>query len=293
MDIRPFISYAREDREVAQRLYRDLRAAGAQPWLDTEDLLGGQDWEVSITRAIRESSQFLALISAHSVNKKGFVQKELRHALELLETFPPDEVFVIPVRLDSSRPRHDRLSALHWIDLFPSYEMGFGRLVRSLRLDKPESVAGVEIGDMQNVKLSHPDPLRRDDEGFLTLESVITMVLSRVQGRQDLRSDPLLLFENSYQRTWLVVTERVIACVLDDRTKNELYDPLRWQCRHRFALPVEVKPYQKSVGLIHLGAEHQDWLYSIRLHPDPVRLKAEVEFLLLEPPPTQPMKPWP
>jgi hypothetical protein len=89
MSARPFISYAREDREIAQRLYGDLRTNLAQPWIDTEDLLGGQDWEPAITKAIQECSHFLALISSNSVNKKGFVQKELRHALELLQSFPP------------------------------------------------------------------------------------------------------------------------------------------------------------------------------------------------------------
>jgi len=120
----------------------------------------------------------------------------------------------------------------------------------------------------------------RDDEGFLTSTSVGELVLARVQGRQRLRTAPILLFENSYQRTWLVVTERVVACVLDDIEKPSAYDPMRWQCRHRFALPVEVEPYKKTVGLIHLGPEHRDWLYSIRLHPDPARLSDEFEMLL-------------
>src|SRR3954453_17906892 len=118
MSVRPFISYAREDRETALRLYRDLHENGARPWLDVEDLVGGENWKHAITRAISESSHFIALISVHSVNKQGFVQKELRQALDLLETFPPGEVFVIPVRLDDSKPRHEQLADLHWLDIF-------------------------------------------------------------------------------------------------------------------------------------------------------------------------------
>ncbi len=36
-----FISYAKEDYETAKRLYDDLKEAGAEPWLDDEDLLSG------------------------------------------------------------------------------------------------------------------------------------------------------------------------------------------------------------------------------------------------------------
>jgi hypothetical protein len=88
MVVRPFISYAREDRAVALQIYRDLSALGARPWIDVEDLLGGQEWKRAITHAISESSHFIALISAKSVSKQGFVQKELRQALDLLDHFP-------------------------------------------------------------------------------------------------------------------------------------------------------------------------------------------------------------
>ena len=34
-----FISYAREDRDVATRLYNDTGEAGVKPWMDREDFL--------------------------------------------------------------------------------------------------------------------------------------------------------------------------------------------------------------------------------------------------------------
>jgi len=137
-----FISYAHEDLETARRLYRDLNSLGADPWLDKEDLLAGQDWEREIVRSIRESSHVLALISQHSVNKRGFVQKELRQALEVLKEIPPDEIFIIPCRLDDSKPRHERLSKLHWVDLFSSYEDGLSQIARSLGLPTPAAEGG-------------------------------------------------------------------------------------------------------------------------------------------------------
>lgn len=132
---RIFISYAREDRDSALRLYRELRQAGLEPWIDVEDLVGGQDWRLAVGEAIRSSSYFVALISKNSVSKKGYVQKELREAMEVLQQLPPGQIYLVPVRLDESVPTHEVLSDLHWIDLFSSYSQGLQRLLKSLEVE--------------------------------------------------------------------------------------------------------------------------------------------------------------
>jgi hypothetical protein len=137
---RPFISYAKEDGETAERLHDDLCRLGADPWLDRHALRGGEPWKQAIREALRNSTHVLALISARSVTKTGFVQNELRQALELLDSVPPEKIFIIPIRLDNSIPRHERLNDLHWIDLFPEYENGLKRIAESLDL-APESSA--------------------------------------------------------------------------------------------------------------------------------------------------------
>lgn len=133
----PFISYAREDGEFAARLCADLKLAGAAPWLDREQLIGGEDWASAITRALQTSTHFVAVMSTRSVGKKGFVQKELRRALDLLEEFPPGHVFLVPVRLDDCQSTHLQLTRLQRIDFFPNYRRGFEGLVRSLGLNPP------------------------------------------------------------------------------------------------------------------------------------------------------------
>jgi hypothetical protein len=155
--IAPFISYAHEDRDLAGRLYHDLASAGTNPWLDAEKLLGGQDWQAAIRKAIHEATHFIALISEHSVNKRGFVQKELRHALEVLAEFPPNQIFVIPVRLDSSDSQDEQLRRLHRIDLFPDYRKGLKRLYDSLgiasdlSIAKPAITAAVKVGQTDSL----------------------------------------------------------------------------------------------------------------------------------------------
>jgi hypothetical protein len=85
-------------------------------WLDVVSLVGGQNWEHEIRKAIGDSIFFIALISAHSINKRGYVQKELKEALKIMEQLPENEIYIIPVRLDDSVPTYDKLKHIHWID---------------------------------------------------------------------------------------------------------------------------------------------------------------------------------
>ena len=134
---RIFISYASEDRDTALQLYRDLRQEGLEPWIDVEDLLGGQDWRLAIGQAIRSSSHVLALISRNSVSKRGYVQKELHYAIEALQQVPPEEIFLIPIRLEDVSPSHPALINLHRVDLFASYEEGLQRIFKSIGVKQP------------------------------------------------------------------------------------------------------------------------------------------------------------
>lgn len=127
-----FLSYAHEDSEPAQRLYTDLKKSGANVWFDRECLLPGQKWKATIKQAIVDSRFFIALLSVNSVNKKGYVQKELKDALEILDEYPDSAIFLIPVRLDTSRPLDRRLHDLQWVDMFPDWSDGLRRILRVL-----------------------------------------------------------------------------------------------------------------------------------------------------------------
>lgn len=131
-----FISYAREDEAKARMLYHDLRRIGAMPWLDKENLLPGEEWKMAIAAAIEKSDYFIALLSSESVNKKGYVQKELRLALDVLEMIPPGKIYVIPARINECKPSHLKLRELNWVDLFPSWELGIKNIQLALEIEE-------------------------------------------------------------------------------------------------------------------------------------------------------------
>ncbi len=131
-----FISYAKEDREMAKRLYDDLRNDGIKLWFDEEELLPGQDWKLIIPDVIRKSRFFIALLSSKSLTTRGFVQKEMKIALEVLDELPVNDMFIIPVRMDDCTPMDERLLRLKTADLFPSYEKGLAKILRTLQAGK-------------------------------------------------------------------------------------------------------------------------------------------------------------
>ena len=124
-----FLIYAREDLETARKLTAALREHGFRPWLDVEEIMPGQVWQKAVTRAIEQSAAALVLVSAH-LQKKGFVQEELKVALETLQEREEGLSPVIPVRLDDSEVP-ERLSHVQWVDM--SEQRGMERLVSGLR----------------------------------------------------------------------------------------------------------------------------------------------------------------
>jgi hypothetical protein len=128
--VRVFICHASEDKVRMQQLCKNLRDDGFEPWLDDEHLLPGQDWELEINAAVRQSDAILVCLSSFSVEKVGFVQKELKRILDYAEYQPEGRIFVIPVRLEPC-PVPVSLSKWQNADLFS--QNGYERLRQGLR----------------------------------------------------------------------------------------------------------------------------------------------------------------
>jgi hypothetical protein len=98
--VKIFISYARDDAEQVSEIYHRLKAVGFEPWIDSEDLLPGVKWKGAIIKAVREADLFLLCVSSRSRNREGFIQRELKIALDQLEEKTSDHIYFIPVRLE-------------------------------------------------------------------------------------------------------------------------------------------------------------------------------------------------
>jgi sugar/nucleoside kinase (ribokinase family) len=139
-----FISYAREDEEKVQEFYQKLSDAGFKPWMDKEDIVGGERWKSRIPQAIRRSDFFLACMSANSVTKRGWIQKEIRDALDIWQEKLDSDIYLIPVRLEDCEVP-ESLCDFQWVDLFK--EEGWTRLVEA-----------IQVGIDRRIEITKPIP---------------------------------------------------------------------------------------------------------------------------------------
>jgi formylglycine-generating enzyme required for sulfatase activity len=126
------------------------------PWLDEEKLLPGQNWRLEIPKALDESDVIIICLSRNSVDKEGYVQKEIRFALDKALEMPEGRIFLIPARLEECEVP-ESLKSYHWVDLF---EKNWGRkLMQSLNLRAANlpGVRQVKVTDESSPKLSKPE----------------------------------------------------------------------------------------------------------------------------------------
>lgn len=129
---RIFLCYARPDQEKVSLLYEDLVTVGQIPWMDKKCIQGGEKWETAIRRAIRASDFFVVCLSNKSVNRRGYVQREIRLALNIWDEKLDDDIYLIPVRLEDCDVTHERLREIQRVDWFEPD--GFLRLIQSIRV---------------------------------------------------------------------------------------------------------------------------------------------------------------
>ena len=137
---RIFLAHASEDKPQVRQLYDQLKELGLSPWLDTVDLIPGQNWREEIPRAIKNAAFCLACLSKRSIDKRSYVQREFRYALSAYADRPPGSIYLIPVRLDDCEVPDLRIAELelnlrdlHWVDLFA--ENGLKKLIDAIELE--------------------------------------------------------------------------------------------------------------------------------------------------------------
>jgi CheY-like chemotaxis protein len=125
-----FLCYAHADREPVVDLYNRLETCGFIPWMDSERIYGGEPWEKVIRRAIETTDIFIVCLSSNSILRRGIIQFEINSAIEVYKQRLPEDIFIMPLRLEDVRIDDDRLKEFNWIDLF--VKDGFQRVARSI-----------------------------------------------------------------------------------------------------------------------------------------------------------------
>jgi hypothetical protein len=131
-----FLCHSSGDKERVRGLYKLLTQVGVAPWLDEQDLIPGQEWESEVKKAVRASDIVLVCLSKSSITKQGFVQKEIKFALDVADEKPPGTIYIIPARLEECEIP-ERLSKWHCVDFFKTNE--FRKLIEAIRVSSERS----------------------------------------------------------------------------------------------------------------------------------------------------------
>lgn len=143
-----FISFTETDDEFAEKLYRDLKAAGIHCWRWKEDAKWGKTLMKSIDEAVRLYQKVVVVCSEKSLNSP-IVLREINRALlkeDVLARQGLDNEVLFPIRVDNyvleGWEHHRKADVIEknlgdfcqW-RVAEEYEKSLNRLIRDLKLE--------------------------------------------------------------------------------------------------------------------------------------------------------------
>ena len=89
-----FLSYASQDADAARRICDALRAMSVEVWFDQSALRGGDAWDASIRRQIKDCALFMPIISANTQARvEGYFRQNGIWLRAVLSTWPKTRRF--------------------------------------------------------------------------------------------------------------------------------------------------------------------------------------------------------
>lgn len=129
MQLTVFLCHSAGDKPAVRNLHKRLKESDVAAWLDEEELIPGEDWAAAMPDVVKRSDVVVICLSESSIGKTGYVQKEIRIALDAADERPEGTIFLIPLRLEECVVP-DRLKKWHYVNLYE--ERGYKRLMVAL-----------------------------------------------------------------------------------------------------------------------------------------------------------------
>lgn len=214
-----FLSHSSSDQEIVTQLYSDLQKAGFAPWMDSEDVLPGEDWRKASEEALKNSDVFIFCLSesVESFNRDPAKEKELYFALEALALHPERTVLVIPALLslpsnaDVSHYIPTPLQSFRFIDFDFNYDKGLEELIIGLQ----------KFSDRLRVNSSK---IVRNSRNFLISEIELSNIRCFEKLTIDLKENDkpiqwaMILGDNAVGKTTLLRSIALGLCNVSDAT---------------------------------------------------------------------------
>jgi hypothetical protein len=205
-----FLAHASEDKKTVRAVYKKLKAAGLEPWLDEENLMPGVRWDDEIKEAIKKARFFIACISKNSVGKNGYIQKELRLALSELEYKSPGFIYFIPALIEDVELPNVNVGTINLRDyqaarIFDSEQ--FDRLITHLQdqANVASKIRKRENPDLNNLRVAISDG---------QLETSLRILSEYVQDKNNDLQNSVTLLASRYSK---ITKENILGLISQEQ----------------------------------------------------------------------------
>lgn len=186
-----FVSYSRRNKNIAERLARDLSDAGLEVWIDFRQIHGGEMWENEIYRGLQRSDVLVLCLSPDAVASE-WVQREVNTARE-------QNKFIMPIMIVNALDQLRRTPALNWveqlqyIDFENRYEEAFPQLLQALPGKRRiNAFDDVPVEDIPNPFKGLEAFQQTDAAFFFGRENLISKALKNMQRAEEVHFLPVV-----------------------------------------------------------------------------------------------------
>ncbi len=278
-----FISYARPDQAVAEKVEDCLATAGVRVFRDTNDIRVGANWDMTIEQALQECQRMVLLLSRSSMPFRKEVHREWFY-------FDQRRKPIYPLYIEDCEP-HSRFFAYNHIDARSDLSNALKRLLDDLRLDfdLPEAMTGADrIGVFEGVEIekrSLPEALQALLKAVCDPESSVALSVEEAKAISDHKPDKLTGYRLGRIAKWSLPQHRldkrfVNLTLLLDKGESE---PQRWQRAEDFRFKDLREALEKTPdhpALVLLGAPgsgKSTLLHRLQLDDSMDRLRDDAE----------------
>lgn len=152
-----FVSYAHQDRTVANAVCATLEGHGIRCWIAPRDILPGSDWGEAIIDALKEAKIMILVFSSGS-NESEQIKREVERAVH-------QGIAVVPFRIEDVLPNKTLeyfISTQHWLDaLTPPLEDHLAHLAETITVLLAKKVGKekpVHVGEEEPAPAPAPPP---------------------------------------------------------------------------------------------------------------------------------------
>ncbi|MCB9451340.1 MAG: HEAT repeat domain-containing protein [Anaerolineaceae bacterium] len=168
MDYDVFISYSRKDgNEYAERLQKELEAAGYKVWRDIRNINPAQDFTAEIEMGIKNSGAIALCLTPDTQRDNSFVRREIQYAL--VENRP-----VFPCRIHPITP-HISVINNEWLEFHSDWKRAFDRLCAIIHDPNLQAASGTYQKPLENPFRDYLQALYRQIVDYLS-RAVIRLI---------------------------------------------------------------------------------------------------------------------